>query len=177
MTLERSTRARLTTALVLFLVLGSGVALGVALDRQLEARGITGAEANRPGGRPGTNDRRRGFDPRSWDSSRGPSEGRDSTRRRPPMIVDQVGLSEVQKEQVDSIVGFYRGQMRALHEEFDEAYMTRYRELNQQARDEVRAVLTEEQRMAYDSLQAEWALRRQERRDSASESGGDRNQP
>jgi Spy/CpxP family protein refolding chaperone len=93
------------------------------------------------------------------------------------MIVDQVGLSEVQKEQVDSIVGFYRGQMRALHEEFDEAYMTRYRELNQQARDEVRAVLTEEQRMAYDSLQAEWALRRQERRDSASESGGDRNQP
>jgi hypothetical protein len=80
------------------------------------------------------------------------------------MIVDQVGLSEAQKIQVDSIVGFYRGQMRALHEEFDEAYSARYRDLNREAREEVRTVLTEEQRVVYDSLQADWQRRREERR-------------
>lgn len=177
MTLERSTRTRLTTAIVLFLFLGAGVVLGVALDRQLEARGIIGEGARSPDGRRGGDDRRRGFDPRPRDSSRSPSETRDSTRRRPSMIVDQVGLSEVQKEQVDSIVSYFRGQMRALHDEFDEAYMTRYRELNQKAREEVRAVLTDEQRMAYDSLMAEWAQRRQEREDSLSELGQGRDHP
>jgi len=79
------------------------------------------------------------------------------------MIVDQVGLSEVQKARVDSIVGYFRGQMRALHEEFDEAYSTRYQELNRMVREEVRAVLTDEQRIVYDSLQAVWIQRRQER--------------
>jgi len=160
MTLERSTRARLTTAIVLLLVLGSGVVLGVALDRRLEARNMAGEGARTPNGRPEMDGRNRGFDPRS----RGPSQPRDSSQHRPSMIVDQVGLSDAQKEQVDSIVGYYRAQMRTLHEEFDEAYSTRYRELNQKAREEVRAVLTEEQRMAYDSLQAVWTQRRQERR-------------
>ena len=173
MTLERSTRARITTALVLTLVLSAGVVLGVALDRKLEARSVAGEEFRRPDGPPGM-DRGRGFDPqRSRDPSRPPSEPRDSTRRRPPMVLDQVGLSDVQKEQVDSIVGYFRGQMRALHEEFDEAYATRYRELNRQAREEVRGVMTEDQRLVYDSLQAEWARRRAERREDSISGRGD----
>ena len=167
MTLERSTRARLTTALVLALVLSSGVILGVALDRSLESRTVARQEFRRPDGPPGM-DRSRGFDSqRLRDSSRPPSEPRDSTRRRPPMVLDQVGLSDAQKEQVDSIVGYFRGQMRDLHEEFDEAYATRYRELNRQARQEVRGVMTEDQRLVYDSLQAEWSRRRQERREDS----------
>jgi len=185
MTLERSTRARFTTALVLLMVLGSGVVLGVALDRRLQARTMAGEEVQRPDGRPGMDGRTRGFDPRSRDSSRGSDQARDSSSRRPPMIIDQVGLSEAQKEKVDSIVGYFRGQMGALHEEFDEAYTTRYRELNRMAREEVRAVLSEEQKTAYDSLQAAWMQRRQERRqdsisgegDGGRGTGGQRNKP
>ena len=101
------------------------------------------------------------------------------------MIIDQVGLSEAQKEKVDSIVRYFRGEMGVLHEEFDEAYTTRYRELNRMAREEVRAVLSEEQKTAYDSLQAAWMQRRQERRQDSisgedagrSGTGGQRNKP
>ncbi len=176
MTLERSTRARLTTALVLFLVLGSGVVWGVALDRRLGARGVIGEEARSPEGRPGMSGRSRGFDSRSGGSSRDPSQARNPSQRGPSLIVEQVGLSEVQKEQVDSIVGYYRAQMRSLHDEFDETYMNRFGELNRMVREEVRAILTVEQRTTYDSLQAEWERRRQDRRqDSVSNTGGRRN--
>jgi len=185
MTLERSTRARLTTALVLLLVLGSGVVLGVALDRRIEARDVAGEEGRRPDGRMGMDGRTRGFDPRSRDSSRDPAQARDSSSHRPHMIIDQVGLSDAQKEKVDSIVGYFRGQMRALHTEFDEAYSSRYLELNRMAREEVRAVLSEAQKTAYDSLQAAWMQRRQERRQDSisgedaerSGTGGQRNKP
>ena len=171
MALERSTRARLITGLVLILVLFAGMVLGVALDRTLESRTLAGRDFRMPEGPPGM-DRGRGFDSqRSRDPSRPPSEPRDSTRRRPPTILDQLGLSDVQKEKVDSIVGYFREEMRALHDEFDEAYSTRYRELNRQVREEVRGVMTNDQLLAYDSLRTEWDRRRQERRREDSISG------
>jgi hypothetical protein len=175
MTLERSTKARLTTGIVLFLVLCAGVALGVALDRQLEARGVIGGEARSEGRKPGPDERRRGFDPRSRDSSRGPSEGRDSTRRRPSLIVEQVGLSEAQIDQADSVYWHYRSQMRALHEEFDEAYHSRYREIMAKSREEMLRILTAEQRVVYDSLLVEMRNRREQaRQDTTGRSEGDR---
>ena len=108
--------------------------------------------------------RSRGFDSRPGDSSRDPSQARNPSQRRPSLIVEQVGLSDAQKEQVDSIVGYYRAQMRDLHEEFNEAYMDRYRELSRKSREDVMAIMTVEQRTVYDSLRAEWESRRQERR-------------
>jgi hypothetical protein len=90
------------------------------------------------------------------------------------MIVEQVGLTEAQKEQVDSIVGYFRSQMRSLHEEFDSVYSSRVRELNRRAREEVQAVLTEEQLVTYDSLRAEWARRREERRPDSLQTGESR---
>ena len=175
MTLERSTRARITTALVLFLVLAAGIVLGVALDRRLEARDVIGEDLRRPRGRPDMEGRSRGFDPRSRDSSQfhNPYQPGESSQRRSSLIVEQVGLSEAQKEQVDSIVVYYRAQMRSLHDEFDEAYMTRYREIMQMTRDEIKAILTAEQRMAYDSLLVERDRRRVEwLQDSISDTGG-----
>ena len=167
MALEKSFKARLTTAAILLLVLAAGVVSGVALDRRLESN----ASSERVDRRSGLDGRSRGFDPRSRD----PRSGRESSERRPPMIVDQVGLSAEQKAKVDSIVGYFRDQMRALNDEFDEAYMTRFRELNRTARTEIRAVLTEEQNLVYDSLQGEWERRREERRqDSISDEGGQR---
>ena len=177
MTLERGTRARLTAAFVLLLVLGSGVVLGVALDRQLEARTASGREFRRPPVRSGMDPRGRGFEPRSGDSSRGPSEPRDSARGRPDLIVDLVGLSDVQKAQTDSIYWHYQGQMRALHEEFDSAYSSRYREIMSESREAMISILSAEQRVVYDSLLVDWNRRRQERRqDSVPPTGSDRGQ-
>ena len=173
MSLERGTRARLATAVVLLLVLGAGVVLGVALDRQLEARGVIGTQDRRPGGRQGENDWRRGFDPRGRDPARGPREGRDSTHRRPSLVVEQVGLSEDQQARADSIYWLYRDKMRDLHQEFDQEYNSRFREIMAQSREDMLSILTTEQRVTYDSLLAEWDRRREERRqDTIPDAGG-----
>jgi hypothetical protein len=164
MKLERSAKARVTTAFVLLLVLGTGVTLGVVLERQLEARGVSmEGVRDRGGGRTlPDRDRRLG----EW--------SRDSSPRRPSLLVEQVGLSEAQKEKVDSIVGYYRVHMRTLHEEFDAAYMSRYIEILEATRNSIRTVLDEGQRAAYDSLLAEFDARMQQqrRRDSIGDRGG-----
>lgn len=166
MSMERGVRARLTTALVLFLVLAAGGVLGVAVDRRLEATGVP-SESDREGptARSGP-ERARGPDDRS----------RDSARRR-SLIVEQVGLSDEQKTRVDSIVGYYRGRMQALHEEFDATYMSRYTEILESTRNDIRGVLSEAQRAAYDSLLADRDQRtEQRRRDSIGDGGEDRNE-
>ncbi len=162
MTIERSTRARFTAAFVLVMVLGAGVVLGMAIDRTLGQRGDAGEVARSPGNRSGPDSRSRGgFEPRS--NRMLPPPG-DSTQRRPPLIVEQVGLSEAQEAQVDSILSFYGERMRDLHSEFDQAYSSRYREITQATREAIKGILTAEQRVAYDSLLVEWNRRRQERR-------------
>lgn len=170
MPFDSSARARITTAIVLLLVLGSGVVLGVALDRQLESRAQARGEPGQWNDRPRPEGRDRGFDPRRGSSREAPPERSDRGRR---LLVEQVGLTEAQNEKVDSIVEYYRSQMKALHDEFDQAYNTRFREIMQATSDEIKAVLTPDQQVAYDSIRAEWARRREERRqDSAQASGG-----
>lgn len=167
MSLEPGTKARFTTALVLLMVFGAGGILGVALDRQWRS----GEEAGDPTRASWDRGRREGpgrdYDPRFGDSPRNRPPGGDSARRRPPMIVDQVGLSERQKEQVDSIVDHFGREMRALHREFDTVYSARYREITETTRSEIRGILTEGQRFVYDSLLVEWENRRRDRRDDS----------
>ena len=167
MSMEKGTRTRLATILILFLVLATGSVLGIAVDRRLEARGSSGGEVAPEGeGR-----RSRGGD------SVSEGEGRSSSNRS-SLLVERVGLSEVQRTQVDSIVSEYRRQMRALHDEIEDeirqAYQPRFRELLAEVRDELRAVLTTDQRTAYDSLLVEYDRRHEERRsqDSISDSRG-----
>jgi Spy/CpxP family protein refolding chaperone len=167
MSMEQGARTRLTTSLILLLVLATGSVLGVAIDRRLESRAAGGedasgkAEARRSGEEQGEGER----DP-----------GASSSRRR--LIVEQVGLTEAQKAKVDSIVVHYRQEMRdleeELHAELQEAYMPRYRGLLKETREEIKGVLTPEQRMAYDSLLVEHDQRREQRRtrDSISDSRG-----
>jgi hypothetical protein len=163
MTLERSAKARLMTVFVLLLVLAAGVVLGVALERRLEAKAMTVESLrNQEPGREGVDRERRPLD-----------RTRDSTPRRSSLLVEQVGLSEGQKEKVDSIVVYFRGHMRALHEEFDAAYMSRYTEILEMTRNAIRAVLDDAQRAAYDSLLVEFDARMQQRRrDSIGDRGG-----
>ncbi|MGM0668695.1 MAG: hypothetical protein ACQET1_03195 [Gemmatimonadota bacterium] len=165
MGLKRVTRTRLTTILILLLVLVTGSVLGIAVDRRLEARDATG-EKVAPGRE--KDDRQ----DRPPDAREGPSEN----RRR--LIVEQVSLSEAQHLRVDSIVSHYRQRMRELERELEDelrrAYLPRYRELLEGTREEIKGVLTPAQRMEYDSLLVEYDRRREERRnrDSHSDSSG-----
>lgn len=165
MSMERGTRTRLTTILILFLVLLTGSVLGIAVDRRLEAR-ASGGEAGWRGSE----------ETRSAEGRRGGErQGEEGPRR--VSIVEQVGLSEVQKTQVDSIVAHYRREMRDLQEELETelqaAYTPRYRALLEETRGEIKKILTPEQRTVYDSLLVEHAQRREQRRprDSISEPG------
>jgi hypothetical protein len=79
-------------------------------------------------------------------------------RRR--MIVDNVGLSAVQRAEVDSLVAFHRQRMSDLDKEFQ----PRYRVVIRNLREEIKQVLTDDQRLRYDELLAEHDARRAERR-------------
>jgi Spy/CpxP family protein refolding chaperone len=167
MSLEKGTRTRLTTVVILFLVLATGSVLGIAVDRRLDARGAV-ADA-----------RRRGLSGRGAGVDRaGAEEESEGTRRQRRLLVEQVGLTDVQKEQVDSIVAHYRGERDSLQARLEadlrEAYMPRLRELLEETREEIKSVLTPDQRTAYDSLLVEHDRRREERRirDSIPGSGG-----
>ena len=154
MTVERSTRTRLTTGLILALVLATGVALGMAFGPSLLSEGSSAEVQTRRGGVDSRSDR-----------------SQEGSQRRRPLIVEQVGLSPEQKTQVDSIVFSHRARMRELQEEFDQAYMPRYGAIQEETREAIRGLLTSEQRVAYDSLLAEHDRRRQERREQDSTSG------
>jgi Spy/CpxP family protein refolding chaperone len=167
MRMERSTRTRLTTILILFLVLVAGSALGIAVDRRLEAR-ATGRQGEWRGS----------GQERAGDTRTGGERQGDEPSGRGRLIVEQVGLTEAQKAQVDSIVAHYRREMRDLQEELQTelqaAYMPRYRGLVEQTRVEIKSLLTPQQVSMYDSLLVEHDQRRGERRtrDSISGPGG-----
>ncbi len=71
---------------------------------------------------------------------------------RHPMIVDGVGLSVVQKATVDSLVSFHRQRMSDLNTDF----RPRYRAVIGDLTMEIRQVLTDDQRLRYDTLLAEY---------------------
>ncbi len=90
------------------------------------------------------------------------SRGREGRRR---LIVDNVGLNAVQKVAVDSLVVFHRQRMSNLDTEF----RPRYRAVIRDLREEIKLVLTDDQRLRYDVLLAEHDAARAERRRSTSE--------
>jgi hypothetical protein len=151
--MDRSTRTRLVTGLVLLLVLAAGMVLGVAVDRQWRGSGLTAEGARQSEGRGSGRE----------SGAQRPSAP-DSVSRRRPLLVEQVGLSQGQKVKVDSIVAFYRSRMHALRDEFDQAYAARYQEVLTGTRNALRAILGAEQRAAYDSLLLDADRRRDERR-------------
>lgn len=140
--MERILRTRLTTALVLAAVFVSGLLLGLAMDKSLDAtpaEGSSGVEQER-------------------------------AARRTPMY-EKVDPSEAQKILIDSIVRDYRGAMKTLHNEFRSAYDPRYKAIVEQARTSIKGVLTPEQAQAYDSLLAESDRRHAERRSRQNRDG------
>ncbi len=76
------------------------------------------------------------------------------------MIVEGVDLTALQKASVDSLVSFHRERMSALNAEF----RPRYRAVIGDLREEIKGVLTDDQREMYDTLLAESDARRRARR-------------
>ena len=103
----------------------------------------------------------------AWDQTASvstPEETRDQTRSersgRRPLIVEGVGLTAFQKTSVDSLVSFHRKRMSDLNEEFRPRYSAVVADLLE----EIKGVLTDDQREMYDTLLAESDARRRARR-------------
>ena len=144
--MERTTKARLVALGVLLTVLAAGFFLGIAWERRSGLASEAGAAAAAPGTTP--------------ESGRTGDERGDGEKGR-RLIVERVDLTPEQRERVDSLVGIHRERMKALRREFRAEYRPRYRELVEDARDGIRALLTPAQRVTYDSLLAEHDRRRE----------------
>lgn len=96
-------------------------------------------------------------------------EGREGRRRTP--MYEQVGLTDLQLVQVDSIVVHYRNEVREEQREAREEWERRYAELVDALRNEIKSVMNAEQRTAYDSLLAQYDERRREWRENRREEG------
>ena len=130
-------RAKMVAGIALVLLFGSGVGVGLAWDQTASASTLGEVRSNE-------------------------RSGRDRGRR---LIVDNVGLSVVQKATVDSLVVFHRQRMADLDTEFQ----PRYRAVIHDLREEIKEVLTDDQRLTYDVLLAEHDASRAERRRRNSE--------
>ncbi|CAN5736057.1 hypothetical protein BH23GEM11_BH23GEM11_15660 [soil metagenome] len=135
-------RARLATLAVLLLVFGVGVLAGIAGDRfvQRQATDLMAVTAPTEG--------------ETVVTPEDPSEEESSTRDR--WIIHRVDLSSDQRMAVDSILGYYRAQVRGLTDDYNDAYWSAV----ESTRDELREILREEQRITYDSLLVENDRRR-----------------
>ena len=126
-------KAKMVAGSALVLLFGSGIVVGLAWDQT--------ASANPPA-----------------EVREDMEASREGGRRR--LIVDNVGLSAVQKANVDSLVGFHRHRMSQLDKEFQ----PRYRAVIADLRGEIKQVLTDDQRVQYEVLLAERDAERAERR-------------
>lgn len=117
-------RVRGGAAAVLGLVLFAGVVLGVAVDRTLLSRPETG----------------------------GPPEGSAEVGRAEPpneWVIDRLDLSDEQRASVDSVVAHYGTQMSMFQKDF----RPRYRAIVDSTTRALKALLTPDQRVLYDSLE------------------------
>ena len=123
--MNRDLKVKGGAAAVLVVLFAAGTAFGLAVGRN-------GGEAR---GTPG---------PIDGPLSLGPSEPSKE------WIVDRLDLTPVQRVAVDSVVEHFGHRMSSLQKE----YRPRYRAIVDSASQALRALLTEEQRARYDSLQA-----------------------
>jgi Spy/CpxP family protein refolding chaperone len=139
MNMDSGFRAKALAFLTLALVFGSGIGMGLLWDRNLDASTPDDESVSEP------------------------AEGRERGRR--PLLVEQVGLTLEQKAEIDLMVSESRRQMKVLNEEFQ----PRYREIISETREDIKTLLTEEQRTQYESLLADFDARRERRRDRDSD--------
>ena len=139
--MEHGSRTKLVTAVILAVVLGTGVMLGLVSDGSLVGPPVEEATMN--------------------DADR----GRVSERRRRTPMYEQVGPTEAQGVLIDSILEGQRQHMRLLHDEFRASYDPRYQAVIQQTREAILEVFTSEQASEYRVLLQEFDESRTQRGD------------
>ena len=130
--MEHGSRTKLVTAVILAVVLGTGVMLGLVSDGSLVAPPVEEATMN--------------------DADR----GRVSERRRRTPMYEQVAPTEAQLLLIDSVLEDQGQHMRSLHEEFRTTYVPQYQALIQQTREAILEIFTEEQASEYRVLLREF---------------------
>jgi hypothetical protein len=134
------TRLRISATLILVLVFGSGVLVGLALDRAVAT--AVGAPSD--------------VVPAPVTTSDEGEEAEEAPRR---YVIDEVPMEIEQRSRVDSILASHRQKV----DEAAEAHQAQYSAQVSATREAIRSVLTDEQRDLYDSLLAEARAAREQR--------------
>lgn len=151
--MNHEVRTRLTTAIILLVVFGSGVMLGLAADSSLSAEAPSDSVAV-PSATSGT------------DSSEAAAAAQPTERR---YIYQQVDPNEAQLARIDSVVAAMRAERQALDEKFQQLQVqwdAERRELTLATREAIKAVLSPEQAAEYQRLLDDWDARREAEREN-----------
>ena len=145
--MESGSRTKLMTAVILAVVLGTGVMLGLVSVCEI-GDGRTRCVIN-------VNSDLAAMPVEEGMVREADRDGMSERNRRTPMY-EQVGLTEDQSLLIDSILEGQLQHMRSLHEEFRTTYVPRYQALIQQMREAILEVFTEEQASDYRALLQEF---------------------
>ena len=145
--MEHGSRTKLMTAVILAVVLGTGVMLGLVSVCEI-GDGRTRCVIN-------VNSDLAAMPVEEGMVREADRDGMSERNRRTPMY-EQVGLTEDQSLLIDSILEGQLQHMRSLHEEFRTTYVPRYQALIQQTREAILEVFTEEQASDYRALLQEF---------------------
>ena len=145
--MEHGSRTKLMTAVILAVVLGTGVMLGLVSVCEV-GDGRTRCVIN-------VNSDLAAMPVEEGMVREADRDGMSERNRRTPMY-EQVGLTEDQSLLIDSILEGQLQHMRSLHEEFRTTYVPRYQALIQQTREAILEVFTEEQASDYRALLQEF---------------------
>ena len=145
--MEHGSRTKLMTAVILAVVLGTGVMLGLVSVCEI-GDGRTRCVIN-------VNNDLAAMPVEEGMVQEVDRDVRSERNRRTPMY-EQVGLTEDQSLLIDSILEGQLQHMRSLHEEFRTTYVPRYQALIQQTREAILEVFTEDQASDYRALLQEF---------------------
>ena len=145
--MEPGSRTKLMTAVILTVVLGTGVMLGLVSVCEI-GDGRTRCVIN-------VNSDLAAMPVEEGMVREADRDGMSERNRRTPMY-QQVGLTEDQSLLIDSILEDQLQHMRSLHEEFRTTYVPRYQALIQQTREAILEVFTDEQASDYRALLQEF---------------------
>ena len=150
-------RTQWTSIAVLAVVFASGIMVGFAWDRRLDAAESEAVQVASDS---------------AADGAASPAGGEsDDAPRRMPMY-EQVQPTDAQRVLIDSIVGAYRADVRTFLDESRTRYDEGRRQLVVSAREAIKAVLDPDQAAQYDSLTAARDARTEARAEQDEGNGG-----
>lgn len=158
-------RARILSLAVLAVVFASGIVVGFAWDRHLDAAEAEASRVAESGSDEGGN-----TGSASSSDTEGEAGAEAPRARRGRAMYDQVDPTEAQRVRIDSIVEAYRQEVRTFHRDSRNQYDEGMRAIVLQTREAIKGVLDPVQREMYDSLTAA----RDARNRDDDESGQDR---